>query len=463
MRQKKNNQIILITAFVAFLVIFGVLHIILPQETISLDEGRRLKTFPKLTYKDAVTGKQAEKIEAWYNDQFPFRNSLITIGKSMRASLFPNLNPGGLALYQINRDLMPDDPGDDDPDTPPAPIETSPPNQVVDPTGLSDPSGETGTSESTTPTTTKQEDPPIPTLPKENPVEKGGLVVMGTRVMERFYGDEKLLKNYANRLNTVKTTWGANLNMYSMLIPTAIEIYAPEEYHSGYCSQQACLDIFWNALNPGIGKVDSLDKLLRHRDEYIYYRTDHHWTGRGAYYAYVAFCEEAGWAPVPLSDMEHYQIEGTFLGSLWRATNETALKDNPDTTEGWRPKVESYTATAWDNPEMTVNYQIILNDERCTGVNSYLNYSGGDRALLKIVTSNSSGRKLLVTKDSFGNALVPYFANHYDEIYVIDPRYYVRPLKQLVEENGITDYVAVNYMFAISNPTWLGGFDKIIK
>lgn len=462
MRQKKNNQIILITAFVAFLVIFGVLHIILPQETISLDEGRRLKTFPKLTYKDAVTGKQAEKIEAWYNDQFPFRNSLITIGKSMRASLFPNLNPGGLALYQINRDLMPDDPGNDDPDTPPTQSETSPPDPV-DPTDHSGPSEKTQPSESTTPTTTKQEDPPIPTLPKENPVEKGGLVVMGTRAMERFYGDEKLLKNYANRLNTVKTTWGANLNMYSMLIPTAIEIYAPEEYHSGYCSQQACLEIFWKALNPGIGKVDSLNKLLRHRDEYIYYRTDHHWTGRGAYYAYVAFCEEAGWTAVPLSDMEHYQLEGTFLGSLWRATNETALKNNPDTTEGWRPLVESYTATAWDNPEMTITYPILLNDERCTGVNSYLNYSGGDRALLKIVTSNSSGRKLLVTKDSFGNALVPYFANHYDEIYVIDPRYYVRPLKQLVEENGITDYVAVNYMFAISNPTWLGGFDKIIK
>ncbi|NLZ67197.1 MAG: hypothetical protein GX910_06095 [Clostridiaceae bacterium] len=459
MRQKKNNQIILIIAFVAFLVIFGVLHILFPQETISLDEGRRLAKFPKLTYKDAVTGKQAENIEAWYSDQFPFRNSFITIGKTMRTSLYPNLNPGGIALYQIKRDLMAEDLGDTDPDTPPAPDVTFP----SDPVAPVDPSDGTQPSDPSPPTTTKPEEPPIPTLPKEKAVEKGGLVVMGTRAMERFYGDEKLLKNYANRLNTIKTTWGANLNMYSLLAPTAIEIYAPEEYHSGYCSQQACLEIFWRALNPDIGKVNALDKLLRHRDEYIYYRTDHHWTGRGAYYAYVAFCEEAGWTPVPLSDMEHYQLEGTYLGSLWRATNEPLLKDNPDTTEGWRPAVESYTATAWDNPEMTVTYPIILNDERCTGVNSYLNYSGGDRALLKIATSNSSGRKLLVTKDSFGNALVPYFANHYDEVYIIDPRYYVRPLKQLVEENGITDYLAANYMFATSNPTWLGGFDKIIK
>ena len=86
---------------------------------------------------------------------------------------------------------------------------------------------------------------------------------------------------------------------------------------------------------------------------------------------------------------------------------------------------------------MASSYQIRLNDERIVGDNSYLNYSGGDRALLKIVTSHTSGRKILVVKDSFGNAFVPYLANHYDEIYVVDPRYYRRSLKMCIRDRLI--------------------------
>ena len=138
-------------------------------------------------------------------------------------------------------------------------------------------------------------------------------------------------------------------------------------------------------------------------------------------------------------------------------------KNNPDTTEGWRPVVDSYKATAWDKGSMESSYQIRLNDERIKGGNSYLHFSGGDRALLKIETSHTSGRKILIVKDSFGNAFVPYLANHYDEIYVVDPRYYVRSIKTLVKENGITDVLILNYMFGTSNATWLKGFDAIAK
>ena len=208
MRQKKNNQIILIIAFVAFLVIFGVLHIIFPQETISLDEGRRLAKFPKLTYKDAVTGKQAENIEAWYSDQFPFRNSFITIGKTMRTSLYPNLNPGGIALYQIKRDLMAEDLGDTDPDTPPAPDVTFPSDPVapVDrQTGLS------------LPIRLLRQRPNRKSrrfhLAKEKAVEKADWSLW-ERAMERFTAmknSSKLCEPPEHDQNHM----GANLNMYS--------------------------------------------------------------------------------------------------------------------------------------------------------------------------------------------------------------------------------------------------------
>jgi hypothetical protein len=248
-----------------------------------------------------------------------------------------------------------------------------------------------------------------------------------------------------------------------MVVPTAVELFAPDKYHSGYSSQKDCIEIINDTLNPDIKRVNAYDKLLQNRDKYIYFRTDHHWTGLGAYYAYVAHCESAGWTPVPLEQMEHYTLEGTYLGSLYRATKEDVLKNNPDTTEGWKPLVDSYKATAWDKGDMASSYHIRLNDERIVGDNSYLNYSGGDRALLKIVTSHTSGRKILVVKDSFGNAFVPYLANHYDEIYVVDPRYYRRSLKTLVSENAIGEVMILNYMFGTSNSTWLKRFDAIAE
>jgi len=442
-RIRRENQAITIIVFVVILLAVGFLHLVLPEKDESVEEKRRLRHFPELNFQDAKTGEQSVKIEGWFSDQFPFRSTLIEVGKGWRKIAFPNLNKDGVQIIPINHDLT----GEDDPDEPdhPEPIDTDPlPSQTGDPI---------------------ETDPPIiPTIEEgEVKTTKIGVIIIKDRAMERYYGNEKRLKAYGERLNKLAAGLPSGTRLYSMVVPTAVELFAPDKYHSGYSSQKDCIEIINDTLNPDIKRVNAYDKLLQNRDKYIYFRTDHHWTGLGAYYAYVAHCESAGWTPVPLNQMEHYTLEGTYLGSLYRATKEDVLKNNPDTTEGWKPLVDSYKATAWDKGDMASSYQIRLNDERIVGDNSYLNYSGGDRALLKIVTSHTSGRKILVVKDSFGNAFVPYLANHYDEIYVVDPRYYRRSLKTLVSENAIGEVMILNYMFGTSNSTWLKRFDAIAE
>lgn len=451
MKTRQKNQTLVVISFLVCLLVIGVLHLILPEEDISVDEGRSLNHFPKLQYEDALTGEQAVKIEKWYNDQFPFRDSFIRAGKSWRTIAYPNLNPDGLAIFLIPDEQGVDIPDTTDPEPEPEPSQTSP----------SDPNQSDTSQAPTEPEPTEPVEPP-PLDPVDEIINTKQLLIINKRAMERYYGNEEKLKAYASRLNALDKKLGEGVQVYSLIAPTAIELYAPDEHHSGYSSQVMCIGIVRDALDPAIKSVDAYDALLYHRDQYIYYRTDHHWTGLGAYYAYQAFCESAGLEALALSDMEHYDIEGEYLGSLYRVSKNDVLKNNPDTTEGWRPKAE-YTATAWDNSEMTVTYQVRLNDERSKGANSYLNFSGGDRALLKIVTDHEIGRKVLVVKDSFGNAFVPYLANHFDEVYVVDPRYYVRSLETLVKENGITDLIVLNYMFGTSNQTWLQGFDLITK
>lgn len=442
--------------FVVVLLSTGLLHFVFPEKDISEEEGRRLRHFPELNFQDAKTGESSEKIEGWFSDQFPFRSALIEIGKGWRKVAFPNLNKDGAQIIPIVHDLTGEDDPDDPDDTEPIVTDPTPPP----PTGPTDPSGTSATD----PVTTTTEPPVIPPIEEgEVKTTKVGIIILKDRAMERYYGDEKKLKAYGERLNKLADGLPADAQLYSLVAPTAVELFAPEAYHSGYSSQIDCIEIINNTLKSNIITVNAYDKLLQNRDKYIYYRTDHHWTGLGAYYAYLAFCESARWTPVPLDRMEHYHLEGTYLGSLYRATKQAVLKNNPDTTEGWRPVVDSYKATAWDKGSLESSYQIRLNDERIKGGNSYLHFSGGDRALLKIETSHTSGRKILIVKDSFGNAFVPYLANHYDEIYVVDPRYYVRSIKTLVKENGITDVLILNYMFGTSNATWLKGFDAIAK
>lgn len=447
MRTRQTNQSILVIGFLVTLLVIGVLHLILPEQAVSEDEGRALAHFPKLSYADALTGEQAVKIEKWYNDQFPFRENFIQAGKGWRSLAYPNLNTDGMAIY-----LIPDEEGTFAPDP------TEPPPTAPPPT--SEPAEETPATTETLLPTEAPEPPPLDPFGEVTTTK--GLIIINNRAMERYYGNEERLKAYGERLNRLNEKLGSGTQLYSLIAPTAIELYAPDEHHSGYSSQKLCIGIVNDTLDPDIRAVQAYDKLLFHRDQYIYYRTDHHWTGLGAYYAYAAFCESAGFEAAGLEEMEHYQIEGTYLGSLYRVSKNAVLKDKPDTTEGWKPNAE-YTATAWDNSEMTVTYQIRLNDERSKGANSYLNFSGGDRALLKIETDHRIGRKVLIVKDSFGNAFVPYMANHFDEVYVVDPRYYVRSLDKLVKENGITDVIVLNYMFGTSNQTWLKGFDLITK
>ncbi|NLB50875.1 MAG: hypothetical protein GX809_04775 [Clostridiaceae bacterium] len=452
MNPRQKNQSILIVTFLVTLLVVGILHLIIPQEAVSEDEGRTLSQFPKLQYADALTGDTAVKIEKWYNDQFPFREIFIRAGKSWRAMAYPNLNADGMAIY-----LIPDEEGTFAPEPLPEPTDPPPaPTQPPLPSGTEEIPDITETTQPTQPA----EPPPLD--PADEVISTKLLLIINKRAMERYYGNETNLKAYADRLNKLDVKLGEGVQLYSLIAPTAIELFAPEEHHSGYSSQELCIGIVNDALDPGIQKVNAYDQLLYNRDQYIYYRTDHHWTGLGAYYAYRAFCESAGLTPAALEDMEHYELEGTYLGSLYRVSKDATLKDNPDTTEGWKPNAD-YTATAWDNSEMTVTYKIRLNDESIKGANSYLNYSGGDRALLKIETDHRIGRKVLVVKDSFGNAFVPYLANHFDEVYVIDPRYYVRSMPNLVKEQGITDVIILNYMFGTSNQTWLSGFDLIAK
>lgn len=206
--------------------------------------------------------------------------------------------------------------------------------------------------------------------------------------------------------------------------------------------------------------VDAYTALEAHRKQYIYYRTDHHWTALGAYYAYTAYVGEENAAP--LEDMEEYRLPG-FLGTMYKFTSmipqNSALAENPDEIIYYRqPDAEAYAYSGgeMDDPKPM---SVILSPEESDPEFKYSVFLGGDHALVKITTSAAGGKSVLVVKDSYANALIPYLVNNYAVIYIADPRYLGSDDKpfsitKFIADNNVGELLFVNYAVALMNNDW---------
>jgi hypothetical protein len=178
-----------------------------------------------------------------------------------------------------------------------------------------------------------------------------------------------------------------------------------------------------------------MERLRAHRNEYIFYNTDHHWSGLGAYYAYEGFCEGIGMNPVPLSKMAS-RNNGRFLGSLYNITRDPAVAEKGDTMILNYPTIKVTGTELNANLSKKSSAKLVYES---TG--NYVAYLGGDKPCLRFQTENKNGRKILVVKNSFGNPFSVYLVSHFEEVFVIDYRYFNGSALKLIRDFGITDIV----------------------
>lgn len=222
-----------------------------------------------------------------------------------------------------------------------------------------------------------------------------------------------------------------------MLVPTASEILKDKlpPFATGY-DQDAYINEVIEALPEGTF-IDIRNNFNQHKDEYIYYRTDHHWTALGAFYAYEQWAREAGFTPLSKEQFDITLGSDQFYGTLHSKVN---VNVKPDEIYLYQIKKD-------------MNYQLLYNLKDQTdslydlskleGKDKYSVYMGGNNALVEIKTNNMNGRRLLVIKDSYAHSFVPFAVNHYEETYMIDFRYFNVGVEQFVEENKITDILVL--------------------
>lgn len=192
---------------------------------------------------------------------------------------------------------------------------------------------------------------------------------------------------------------------------------------------------------------------LDHRDEYLFFRSDHHWTHRGAYYAYAQFAQSIGLQPRPIDDFEVKILNTKMLGSMVKYTKDARVKKFYDTVEAYMPSkacTMTYNGT-------TKNYCIN------TSAKNYMAFINGDIAYAEItVPENPQDMIALVIKDSYGNAFVPYLTEHYGKIYVIDPRKADFTLQQKFAGITFDDIIFAYNNYSANSGAWVGFLNRLI-
>lgn len=204
------------------------------------------------------------------------------------------------------------------------------------------------------------------------------------------------------------------VNVYNMLVPDSGEIYAPKEY---YASQLASFERVYEKLDFNVTPVRIADALYAHADESIYFRTDHHWTQRGAYYAWKEFMALKGESVPELAEFvndPYYEFTGSYVPVVGDAI------DSPyETMERFLPK---YRAKIKVYDDMYMQKHVATLPLVDVSVGDYTCFIGVDSPVAVIEGGVPNGRSIAIIKESCGNLLATWAVNNYEKVYVIDIR-----------------------------------------
>ena len=294
----------------------------------------------------------------------------------------------------------------------------------------------------------------------DKPYQSGGVYVVGSAGYEMYNYVGSLAEKYQSTVNAVADSLSGVSQVYAMAIPLSSGITLPDELFSdipGSDQAQAEKDIL-AGMGQNVKTIPLHDVMMSHRTEYIYFRTDHHWTALGAYYAYVQFCTAKGITPHNLSDYEVSQFPG-FLGSFYNDGGKPdAMKNDPDTVNAYHPVSATASMKYGDNENSTLTGgQVIFDESTASASLKYGTFIMGDNPFTVIENPEvSNGESCIVVKESFGNAFVPFLVDHYQTVYVVDYRYYSGSITQLARDKSVKDVLFVNNLSAIRGSYQMG-------
>lgn len=412
----------------AFFTALFILFLFLPRPEYSELEKRDLASFPE--WNEYELSAYPEAISEWFSDSQPYRDHFLTMSMSLRNAMKYSFrsDEDAVSFIATAEGMESEAEGaevlDDRAET-----EGHDPNSII----------------------------------AENAkIGNSGVIVAGNapnaRAMMAYGGNENSGKGFISLINNYAKTF-PNVTMYAMIVSTAGEFYMPPKVSERNKPQTVTLNSVKASLDPGVKYVDVWNALNTHKAEDIFLRTDHHWAPLGAYYAAKAFAQTAKVTFKNLDSYEKKVVKG-IVGSMYGYSKDINIKNSPEDFIYYVPKGIEYKAdfinySANENFEVTkasgpVESEYFKSYPDGSG-GAYCTFMGGDRCTVHVKTNAQSARKLLVIKDSYGNAVPGYLFYGFSDIHVVDFRYFNKNMKKYITDNGITDIAFIFSIFKICN------------
>lgn len=439
--------------FYAALAALTVFAWILPlRPSYSLIEKRDLEKFPTFSAQALFNGDWFDGINLWFSDTFPGRESWVNM-QNRFSELYGDRSIVYSGSIVETQDVF----------VPEEPVFTPPPVAV------------TPTPESAAPSVTPEtpaapetvEPAPVPTHDPSTGIDMdmdattrlGSVVYFKDTGYELYSLGEANANLYGKILGEAATKMKDDCRLFSILAPNAGGIMLSYDVYDQLYSirQDTAIEAYYAKAGEDLIPVKIYDNLRAHNDEYLYFRTDHHWTHLAAYYAYEEWCKAAGEEPVPLSEYGILEQPG-FLGSYYQRTGSQLMANNPDTVVAYVPSGELHAtyqgASGWIETDVIVDMRDQPSNKK------YLSFLGGDH-YRTVITNDAiqDDSACLVIQDSYGSPFDVFLTQHYHKVVVMDFRNGIN-VSQVCQEYGIDDVIVITELILAQGNDALGLFQS---
>lgn len=423
--------------FFVVLAALTVVSFIIPlRPTVSNSEKRELAKFPEFSLSALASGSYFDDISAWFSDTFPGRETWLQLSTDITAF-------HGYSEISIAGSLEPV--SDEIPVSMDATVPEEPQEQSALETQIAEEAGEE--TESTEPTEKAWGGVNADDAAE---ISLGTAIQIGDSAFNQLGFSQLQSDRYIASLSGLAAAVKEKgVRVISCPAPTAVGIMVEKEYLEklNCAPQDDMINYLHSGMSEDIVKVDTFGNIVKHNDEYVYYRTDHHWTPLGAYYAYEALCEALGMEAAPLDSFEPWD-QGPFKGSLYGYVSRP-YKLRIDNVTAYIPKGD-ISMVVYNQGGYPQDKPLLMDKTKEPENAKYMTFMSGDYPLSEITNKSiPEGSSCVVIKDSFGNCFVPFLTQNYHKVYAIDYRKYSGlQLPQFVEEYDIDDVIFAPYLIA---------------
>lgn len=454
-----------ISLFFGALLIVGILNMFWAKPTYSEVEKRDLATKPEFSWSSLVSGEYISAFQLYFSDTFLGREPLMKLGTWFRS------------LYGVSKSgpqFVPIDPTDSSDhgiaaNTSSRPLESASSEGA---SGSEPPTSSDGVSSTDNPSSSEQPSSAPVVSRDETGVLVRGYVVSDSTVYQLYNYDKVVNNRYAAVVSDFADRY-PSVNTYCMVVPINTAFYLPEAYLSYTSNEKESIQKIYAAMSDKVHTVDAYSRMEQHANEYIYFRTDHHWTQLGAYYGYTAFAEATGTTPFSLEGLRTIRYDN-FLGTLYDTIKKnngdvSSLEKNPDYVTAYIPdfeyKLNYYPADSITKPGWILGKGTLVTETLGEKFkNKYMCFIHGDQPMEIIENyDNQNGKTLMIFKESYGNAFTPLVCHDYQRVIVIDPRYFKCSLKELMSMYDVTDALFLNYILAPGTPQRVKEIERVVK